>query len=114
VLVIIVHFSKYLLEILIQVLHNNSFLNLFIGSRRMVDVMECSTQKNLEMSMKDWQQYYDNPDRVRLLNVISLEFSHTKLEHMVHPPRTVKIKRFRRHFCVHADTKKNCLIFRLV
>lgn len=68
----------------------NSFLITFVGSRRMVDVMECSTQRNLEMTMKDWQQYYENPNRDRLLNVISLEFSHTKLEHMVHPPRTVK------------------------
>ena len=55
----------------------------------MVDVMEVSTQRNLEMTMKDWQEYYDNPDKDRLLNVISLEFSHTKLEHMVHAPKTV-------------------------
>lgn len=55
----------------------------------MVDVMEVATQRNLEMTMKEWQQYYENPDRDRLLNVISLEFSHTKMEHMVQPPLTV-------------------------
>lgn len=53
--------------------------------------MEVATQRNLEMTMKEWQQYYDNPNRDRLLNVISLEFSHTKLENLVHPPRTVKL-----------------------
>jgi len=55
----------------------------------MVDVMEVATQRNLEMTMKEWQQYYESPNKDRLLNVISLEFSHTKLEHMVHPPATV-------------------------
>lgn len=55
----------------------------------MVDVMDVATQRNLEMTMKEWQQYYENPNKDRLLNVISLEFSHTKLEHMVYPPRTV-------------------------
>jgi F-box/leucine-rich repeat protein 10/11 len=55
----------------------------------MVDVMEVATQRNLEMTMKEWQLYYENPNKDRLLNVISLEFSHTKLEHMVHPPSTV-------------------------
>ena len=76
------------------------FISVFPGARRMVDVMECSTQRNLEMSMKDWQQYYENPNRDRLLNVISLEFSHTKLEHMVHPPRTVLFNSSNYFFCM--------------
>ncbi|KZS21040.1 JmjC domain-containing Histone demethylation protein 1 [Daphnia magna] len=62
-----------------------------VGSRRMVDVMEVATQRNLEMTMKEWQQYYESPNKDRLLNVISLEFSHTKLEHMVHPPLIVSL-----------------------
>ena len=56
----------------------------------MVDVMEVATQRNLEMTMKEWQQYYENPNKDRLLNVISLEFSHTKLEHYVAAPKTVE------------------------
>ena len=55
----------------------------------MVDVMDVGTQRNLEMPMKEWEQYYENPKKDRLLNVISLEFSHTKLETYVHAPRTV-------------------------
>ena len=40
--------------------------------------------------MKEWCTYYENPVRERLLNVISLEFSHTKLESMVESPNIVR------------------------
>ena len=58
----------------------------------MLDVMDVRTQKNMEMTMKEWQQYFDNPEKDRLLNVISLEFSHTKLDKLVEAPTVV---------CVH-------------
>jgi F-box/leucine-rich repeat protein 10/11 len=56
-----------------------------VGSQRVLDVMDVSTQKALTMTMKDWCTYYadDNKKRERLLNVISLEFSHTKLEQYI-------------------------------
>lgn len=56
----------------------------------MLDVMDVNTQKGMEMSMREWVQYYENPDRQRLLNVISLEFSHTKLENYVESPTFVR------------------------
>jgi len=59
------------------------------GSRRMLDVMDVNTQKGLEMTMKEWVRYYENQERDRLLNVISLEFSHTKLENYVESPNLV-------------------------
>ncbi|XP_035448164.2 jmjC domain-containing histone demethylation protein 1 [Spodoptera frugiperda] len=62
-----------------------------VGSRRMLDVMDVNTQKNIEMNMKDWQRYYDDPNKERLLNVISLEFSHTRLENYVQAPRIVRL-----------------------
>lgn len=40
--------------------------------------------------MKEWQQYYDDPEKTRLLNVISLEFSHTKLDNYVQSPSIVR------------------------
>ena len=55
----------------------------------MLDVMDVNTQKGLEMSMKEWVRYYQNPERDRLLNVISLEFSHTRLENYVESPTVV-------------------------
>lgn len=61
-----------------------------VGSRRLLDVMDVNTQKNVEMSMKEWQRYYDEPNKDRLLNVISLEFSHTKLENYVQTPTVVR------------------------
>lgn len=61
------------------------------GSRRVVDVMDVTTQKNIEMSMAHWRRYYETPpaQREKLYNVISLEFSHTKLESLVRRPATV-------------------------
>lgn len=61
------------------------------GSRRQLDVMDVNTQKNFEMSMKEWQRYYEESNKDRLLNVISLEFSHTKLENFVTTPTIVSI-----------------------
>lgn len=51
--------------------------------------MDVNTQKNFEMSMKEWQRYYEEENKDRLLNVISLEFSHTKLENFVTTPTIV-------------------------
>uniref|UniRef100_A0AAQ5ZPF6 Lysine-specific demethylase 2B n=1 Tax=Amphiprion ocellaris TaxID=80972 RepID=A0AAQ5ZPF6_AMPOC len=58
------------------------------GSRRSVDVMDVSTQKGTEMSMAQFVRYYETPEeeRDKLFNVISLEFSHTKLENLIKRP----------------------------
>ncbi|XP_053741273.1 lysine-specific demethylase 2B isoform X1 [Synchiropus splendidus] len=59
-----------------------------VGSRRSVDVMDVSTQKGSEMSMAQFVRYYETPEdeRDKLYNVISLEFSHTKLENLIKRP----------------------------
>lgn len=85
------------------------------GSRRVLDVMDVNTQKNVEMSMKEWQRYYDDPNKDKLLNVISLEFSHTKLENYVQTPNVVSIYCFKVmcynliYYLVHL-----CCMFQLV
>lgn len=61
-----------------------------VGSRRILDVMDVNTQKNLEMTMKEWQKYYEDTNKKKLLNVISLEFSQTKLENYVQSPKIVR------------------------
>ena len=61
------------------------------GSKRILDVMDVNTQKNEDMTMKEWQKYYEDPNKERLLNVISLEFSHTKLENYVQSPELVRL-----------------------
>lgn len=77
----------------LQVPSSNFTINdvrMCVGSRRMLDVMDVNTQKNMEMSMKEWQKYYEDPNKKKLLNVISLEFSHTKLENYVKAPAIVR------------------------
>jgi F-box/leucine-rich repeat protein 10/11 len=53
--------------------------------------MDVNTQKGTEMSMSQFVRYYETPEaqRDKLYNVISLEFSHTKLEHLVKRPTVV-------------------------
>ena len=62
-----------------------------VGSQRLIDVVNVNTQESLQMTMKSWTEYYDQPsdERTRLLNVISLEFSHTTLENYVESPSIV-------------------------
>jgi F-box/leucine-rich repeat protein 10/11 len=64
-----------------------------VGSKRQIDVVDVNTQRALTMSMRDWCEYYENVaqrDPHRPLNVISLEFSHTKLENYVEAPLVVR------------------------
>jgi F-box/leucine-rich repeat protein 10/11 len=63
-----------------------------VGSKRQIDVIDSNTQKGFTMSMKDWCEYYEDPMKRenRLYNVISLEFSHTKLENYVEAPLVVR------------------------
>uniref|UniRef100_A0A8C5P6R6 Lysine-specific demethylase 2B n=1 Tax=Leptobrachium leishanense TaxID=445787 RepID=A0A8C5P6R6_9ANUR len=60
-------------------------------SRRVIDVMDVNTQKAFDMSMSQFVRYYETPEteREKLYNVISLEFSHTKLEKVVKRPTVV-------------------------
>lgn len=53
--------------------------------------MDVNTQKGIEMSMAQWRRYYETPpsEREKLYNVISLEFSHTRLENLVKRPASV-------------------------
>ncbi|XP_051939717.1 lysine (K)-specific demethylase 2Aa [Hippocampus zosterae] len=70
-----------------------SDVKMFVGSRRMIDVMDVSTQKGIEMSMAQWTRYYESSpsQREKLYNVISLEFSHTKMENLVKRPSTLDL-----------------------
>uniref|UniRef100_A0A803YQ45 Lysine demethylase 2B n=1 Tax=Meleagris gallopavo TaxID=9103 RepID=A0A803YQ45_MELGA len=62
-------------------------------NRRIVDVMDVNTQRGVEMSMSQFVRYYETPEaqREKLYNVISLEFSHTKLENIVKRPNVVDL-----------------------
>jgi len=62
-----------------------------IGSKRKIEVMNCATQQNSEMTLKEWEEFFLSQDRPDLkLNVLSLEFSQTKLDAYVSSPRVVR------------------------
>jgi len=50
----------------------------YVGSERMVDVIDVERQTDILMSMREFTDYYTSPSRAKLLNLISLEFTHTK------------------------------------
>lgn len=51
---------------------------LSIGPDREIDVIDVSRQADLKMCLGDFVEYYNSPNRDRVLNVISLEFSETR------------------------------------
>ena len=62
-----------------------------VGGKRILEVMNCATQLNAEMTLKDFEEFFTDPDRDDTkLNVISLEFSHTRLDAHVSAPRVVR------------------------
>jgi hypothetical protein len=50
----------------------------YVGSERMVDVIDVERQTDNLMSMHEFTEYFTSPNRAKLLNLISLEFSQTK------------------------------------
>jgi F-box/leucine-rich repeat protein 10/11 len=62
-----------------------------VGGKRLLEVMNCATQLNAEMTLKDFEEFFQDPDRDDTkLNVISLEFSHTRLDGHVTAPKVVR------------------------
>lgn len=72
--------------------------------------MEVGTQKGLQMSLKKFVNYYKKPKekRKQLLNVLSLEFSNTKLEKLVQGPKIVIKKNFCKKFFLLFFRKSYC------
>lgn len=49
-----------------------------VGADKEIDVIDVSRQCDLKMRLGDFVEYYNSPNRDRVLNVISLEFSETR------------------------------------
>lgn len=58
------------------VMHTDSVL--IVGADKEIDVIDVSRQCDLKMRLGDFVEYYNSPNRDRVLNVISLEFSETR------------------------------------
>uniref|UniRef100_A0A3P9GYR0 PHD finger protein 8 n=1 Tax=Oryzias latipes TaxID=8090 RepID=A0A3P9GYR0_ORYLA len=61
-----------------------------IGPDKEIDVIDVCRQCDLKMRLGDFVEYYNSPNRDRVLNVISLEFSETRLSNLVETPKIVR------------------------
>lgn len=62
----------------------------YVGARRVLDVFDCDTHESIQMSVHQWVKYYMGVEREKVLNVTSLEFSHTGLDRLVKCPDVVE------------------------
>ncbi|XP_056128863.1 histone lysine demethylase PHF8 [Lampris incognitus] len=62
----------------------------YIGADKEIDVIDVSRQCDLKMRLGDFVEYYNSPNRDKVLNVISLEFSETRLSNLVETPKIVR------------------------
>ncbi|XP_043283043.1 histone lysine demethylase PHF8-like isoform X2 [Venturia canescens] len=58
----------------------------YIGGDREMDVIDVTRQSDLRMKLRDFVEYYNDPCRTRVFNVISLEFTNTGLSPMIEAP----------------------------
>ncbi|XP_071807682.1 histone lysine demethylase PHF8-like [Asterias amurensis] len=62
----------------------------YVGSMKDIDAIDVPRQNECKMPMRQWVEYYNSPNRDKVLNVISLEFSGTKLSNLVQAPSIVR------------------------
>ncbi|XP_036388791.1 histone lysine demethylase PHF8 [Megalops cyprinoides] len=62
----------------------------YIGGDKEIDVIDVCRQADVKMRLGEFVQYYNSPNRDRVLNVISLEFSETRLSNLVETPKIVR------------------------
>ncbi|XP_018096560.1 histone lysine demethylase PHF8 isoform X1 [Xenopus laevis] len=62
----------------------------YVGPEKEIDVIDVTRQADLKMKLKDFVKYYNSPKREKVLNLISLEFSETRLSNLVETPKIVR------------------------
>uniref|UniRef100_T1IVH5 [histone H3]-dimethyl-L-lysine(36) demethylase n=1 Tax=Strigamia maritima TaxID=126957 RepID=T1IVH5_STRMM len=61
-----------------------------IGPEREIDVIDVGKQDNIHMMLQEFVEYFKNTNKRKILNLISLEFSNTRLSDLVEAPSIVK------------------------
>ena len=61
-----------------------------VGKDRVLDVLVVSDQSGTQMTLGEFQEYFDNPKRTRIYNVITLELAGTLLASMITRPKIVR------------------------
>uniref|UniRef100_A0A8D3EDH6 Histone lysine demethylase PHF8 n=1 Tax=Scophthalmus maximus TaxID=52904 RepID=A0A8D3EDH6_SCOMX len=82
-------------QLTVEFLEEHSFISTHLVPRmyisdKEIDVIDVSRQCDLKMRLGDFVEYYNRPNRDRVLNVISLEFSETRLSNLVETPKIVR------------------------
>ncbi|XP_054978143.1 histone lysine demethylase PHF8 isoform X1 [Sorex araneus] len=62
----------------------------YVGSDKEIDVIDVTRQADCKMKLGDFVKYYYSGKREKILNVISLEFSDTRLSNLVETPKIVR------------------------
>ncbi|KAK2489614.1 hypothetical protein MC885_005339, partial [Smutsia gigantea] len=62
----------------------------YVGSDKEIDVIDVTRQADCKMKLGDFVKYYYSGKREKVLNVISLEFSDTRLSNYVETPKIVR------------------------
>uniref|UniRef100_A0AAY4CYZ0 Lysine (K)-specific demethylase 7Ab n=1 Tax=Denticeps clupeoides TaxID=299321 RepID=A0AAY4CYZ0_9TELE len=58
----------------------------YVGGSKVIDVIDVARQADSKMKLGEFVKYYYKPERPKVLNVISLEFSDTKMANLVVVP----------------------------
>ncbi|ERE86756.1 lysine-specific demethylase 7-like protein [Cricetulus griseus] len=58
----------------------------YVGGDKVIDVIDVARQADSKMTLHNYVTYFMNPSRPKVLNVISLEFSDTKMSELVEVP----------------------------
>ncbi|XP_032893690.1 lysine-specific demethylase 7A isoform X1 [Amblyraja radiata] len=61
----------------------------YVGGEKVIDVIDVARQADCKMKLREFVEYY-NAQRTKVLNVISLEFSDTKMSDLVKVPDIVQ------------------------
>nr|CAD7438385.1 unnamed protein product [Timema bartmani] len=64
-------------------------VRMYIGSKYDLEVFDVGSGRTGLMLMRDFYKYYRDPNKDRLLDVLSLEFSHTKMNNLILAPSVV-------------------------
>ncbi|CAF4088763.1 unnamed protein product [Rotaria sp. Silwood2] len=65
-------------------------INELVGHDRFIDIIDCEKQATYKMSLDDYIEYFENFERNKIYNVLSLEISNTKLGEQVVTPQIVR------------------------
>lgn len=58
----------------------------YVGGDKVIDVIDVARQADSKIKLHNYINYFTNPERPKVLNVISLEFSDTKMSELVEVP----------------------------